>query len=84
MVHHISMEQTTVTMSEYNHPVIFSKLKDGTEFMLLLHNIVYVKVPPQNVTESGGSSRKINAISKSRVGVNLWILDADIAYIKEQ
>ena len=69
--------------TKYTYPVIFRKLKNGTKFALLLRNIVYVKVPPQNVIESGGRLRKVNAISKSGV-FKTWVMDVEMAYIKEK
>ncbi len=63
--------------NEYNKPVIFRELKDGTEFMLLLHDIVFVKVRPQKRDE-----RTVNAISTSKI-FNTFVHEVEMAYIKE-
>lgn len=82
MVHHIPMEQTTMTNNEYHNPILFRELEDGTEFKLLLNSAVFIKVSPQEVTQSDGSKRTVNAMSASKI-FSTWVMDVEMAYIKE-
>ncbi len=72
-----------MTHIEYNHPILFRELKDGTEFMLLLNDVVFIKVPPQEFVQPGGNMKEVNAMSASKI-FSTWVMDEEMAYIKEK
>lgn len=71
-----------MTNSEYNRPVIFRKLENGTDFMLALHDTLYIKVPPHEFVQPGGNHKMVNAMSASKI-FSTWVMDVEMAYIKE-